>query len=307
MGRSSSAGNAEGRRLLAQLLRRASGRRRALGLVVSSLADMVERLTAVLGPIWATPHAARSATAAASISGTSRSPETGPDGRPGIPLPGRRLAISRDARRSLLPFSRSPPAVRHRRPHRPRPWRSRAPQRAPVRPRRTATVTRSSGRRRPAVNVVLNAQWALYQVLTRLGLRPDAVVGHSSGEMLALAAAGVIQSDRELEAAAGPARGHLQRLRVGGRVAPGATRGRRRRQRPGRVGDPRAGCLRGQRRDRQLPASGRRWPGRRPRSSGSSFACASRTSCSRTCRSRGPITRRASAPSSARSRTPSHG
>ncbi len=49
------------------------------------------------------------------------------------------------------------------------------------------------------VNVVLNAQWALYQVLRRLGLRPDAVVGHSSGEMLALAAAGVIHVDRELE------------------------------------------------------------------------------------------------------------
>jgi acyl transferase domain-containing protein len=50
-----------------------------------------------------------------------------------------------------------------------------------------------------AVNVVLNAQWALYQVLTRLGLRPDAVVGHSSGELLALAAAGVFDADRALE------------------------------------------------------------------------------------------------------------
>jgi acyl transferase domain-containing protein/phosphopantetheinyl transferase len=49
------------------------------------------------------------------------------------------------------------------------------------------------------VNAVLSAQWALYQVLTRLGLRPDAVVGHSSGEMLALGAAGVLQVDRELE------------------------------------------------------------------------------------------------------------
>ncbi len=45
----------------------------------------------------------------------------------------------------------------------------------------------------------MSAQWALYQVLTRLGLRPDAVVGHSSGELLALAAAGVLQADRELE------------------------------------------------------------------------------------------------------------
>jgi acyl transferase domain-containing protein/phosphopantetheinyl transferase len=50
-----------------------------------------------------------------------------------------------------------------------------------------------------AVNVVLSAQWALYQVLTRLGFRPDAVVGHSSGELLALAAAGVLRTDRDLE------------------------------------------------------------------------------------------------------------
>ncbi len=50
-----------------------------------------------------------------------------------------------------------------------------------------------------AVNVVLNAQWAMYQLLTRLELRPDAVVGHSSGELLALAAAGVFPADRALE------------------------------------------------------------------------------------------------------------
>jgi acyl transferase domain-containing protein/phosphopantetheinyl transferase len=50
-----------------------------------------------------------------------------------------------------------------------------------------------------AVNVVLNAQWALYQVLTRLGLVPDAVLGHSSGEILALSAAGVFPADRALE------------------------------------------------------------------------------------------------------------
>jgi acyl transferase domain-containing protein/phosphopantetheinyl transferase (holo-ACP synthase) len=50
-----------------------------------------------------------------------------------------------------------------------------------------------------AVNVVLNAQWALFQVLTRLGLRPSAVLGHSSGELLALAAAGVFETDRALE------------------------------------------------------------------------------------------------------------
>jgi malonyl CoA-acyl carrier protein transacylase len=50
-----------------------------------------------------------------------------------------------------------------------------------------------------AVDVVLNSQWALYQLLTRLGLYPDAVVGHSSGELLALAAAGTLEADRALE------------------------------------------------------------------------------------------------------------
>jgi acyl transferase domain-containing protein/phosphopantetheinyl transferase len=50
-----------------------------------------------------------------------------------------------------------------------------------------------------AVNVVLNAQWAMYQLLSRLELRPDAVLGHSSGELLALAAAGVFPADRSLE------------------------------------------------------------------------------------------------------------
>ena len=50
-----------------------------------------------------------------------------------------------------------------------------------------------------AVNIVLNAQWALYQVLIRLGIQPDAVLGHSSGELLALSAAGVFETDRALE------------------------------------------------------------------------------------------------------------
>ncbi len=40
----------------------------------------------------------------------------------------------------------------------------------------------------PALSVVLSAQWGLFQLLTRLGLRPDAVAGHSSGELLALGA-----------------------------------------------------------------------------------------------------------------------
>ncbi len=50
-----------------------------------------------------------------------------------------------------------------------------------------------------AVNVVLSAQWAVYQLLLKLGLRPQAVVGHSSGELLALAAAGVLKVDQGLE------------------------------------------------------------------------------------------------------------
>ena len=45
-----------------------------------------------------------------------------------------------------------------------------------------------------AVNVVLSTQWALQQVLDSLALRPDAVAGHSSGEILALTAAGVLDT-----------------------------------------------------------------------------------------------------------------
>lgn len=50
-----------------------------------------------------------------------------------------------------------------------------------------------------AVNVVLSAHWALHRLLLRLGLRPDAVLGHSSGEFLSLAAAGVIEIDSHCE------------------------------------------------------------------------------------------------------------
>ena len=49
-----------------------------------------------------------------------------------------------------------------------------------------------------AVNVVLSAQWALYQLLDRLGVKLDAVLGHSSGELLALAAAGVLEVDPDV-------------------------------------------------------------------------------------------------------------
>lgn len=54
-----------------------------------------------------------------------------------------------------------------------------------------------------AVNVVLSSQWALHQLLRGLGLCPDAVVGHSSGEFLALASAGAIAVDSVLEARLG--------------------------------------------------------------------------------------------------------
>ena len=50
-----------------------------------------------------------------------------------------------------------------------------------------------------AVTAVLASQWALFQVLTRLGLRPDAVAGHSSGELPALAAAGALRTEDTLE------------------------------------------------------------------------------------------------------------
>jgi len=50
-----------------------------------------------------------------------------------------------------------------------------------------------------AVNVVLSAQWGIHHLLRGLGLQPDAVVGHSSGEFLALASAGMLDVDTELE------------------------------------------------------------------------------------------------------------
>ena len=60
-----------------------------------------------------------------------------------------------------------------------------------------------------AVTAVLSSQWAIFQVLTRLGLRPDAVAGHSSGELPALAAAGVLRTEHALERAVDPARRDL--------------------------------------------------------------------------------------------------
>ena len=67
-----------------------------------------------------------------------------------------------------------------------------------------------------AVNVVLSAQWAIYQLLIRLGLKPDAVVGHSSGELLALAAAGVVEVDRTFEEKLGELGAIFGRLEASG-------------------------------------------------------------------------------------------
>ena len=50
-----------------------------------------------------------------------------------------------------------------------------------------------------AVNVVLSSQWAIDRLLRCLAIRPVAVAGHSSGELLALAAAGALEVDARLE------------------------------------------------------------------------------------------------------------
>ncbi|HWE36300.1 MAG TPA: beta-ketoacyl synthase N-terminal-like domain-containing protein, partial [Isosphaeraceae bacterium] len=71
-----------------------------------------------------------------------------------------------------------------------------------------------------AVNVVLSSQWALYQLLRRLGLNPAAVVGHSSGEFLALAAAGAVRVDRGLEERFNDLAAIFARLDPDGAVAP---------------------------------------------------------------------------------------
>jgi len=48
-----------------------------------------------------------------------------------------------------------------------------------------------------AVCSVLCAEWALYMLLLRLGLKPDALAGHSSGELTALAAAGCLEAHEQ--------------------------------------------------------------------------------------------------------------
>ena len=71
-----------------------------------------------------------------------------------------------------------------------------------------------------AVNLVLSSQWALYQLLIKLGLQPSAVVGHSSGEFLALAAAGSIRVDRGLEERFNGLAAVFVRLDAAGDIAP---------------------------------------------------------------------------------------
>ena len=69
-----------------------------------------------------------------------------------------------------------------------------------------------------AVNVVLSSQWALHQLLTKIGLKPGSVMGHSSGEILALAAAGVFEADRKFEDRIGDLGAVFERLEASGLV-----------------------------------------------------------------------------------------
>jgi acyl transferase domain-containing protein/phosphopantetheinyl transferase (holo-ACP synthase) len=69
-----------------------------------------------------------------------------------------------------------------------------------------------------AVSVVLATQHAIHELLFRLGLRPDAVVGHSSGEIIALAAAGVLVADKELEERLGDLGSIFERLEKSGLI-----------------------------------------------------------------------------------------
>jgi len=69
-----------------------------------------------------------------------------------------------------------------------------------------------------AVNAVLSSQWAMYRLLRSLELEPEAVVGHSSGELLALAAAGAIETDTALEETLGRLGTVFRQLERSGRV-----------------------------------------------------------------------------------------
>jgi len=90
-----------------------------LGVVASSLPELTERLTSAL-PRLADPDCRSIRDGRGIYYWDEPLFERRPRG-PGFPLPGRRVAISRDARRSLLSFSRSSQHVRHGRPDRSRP------------------------------------------------------------------------------------------------------------------------------------------------------------------------------------------
>jgi acyl transferase domain-containing protein/4'-phosphopantetheinyl transferase EntD len=69
-----------------------------------------------------------------------------------------------------------------------------------------------------AVNVVLSSQWAIYGLLRTIGLQPQAVAGHSSGEFLALAASGYFEVDRGLEEQLGQLAAIFTRLESEGSI-----------------------------------------------------------------------------------------
>lgn len=69
-----------------------------------------------------------------------------------------------------------------------------------------------------AITVVLAAQRAFYDLFKKLGLRPNAVMGHSSGEFLALAAAGALHMDRAFEDRVGALGTTFERLDAAGDV-----------------------------------------------------------------------------------------
>src|SRR5207245_8218612 len=72
-----------------------------------------------------------------------------------------------------------------------------------------------------AFEAVLTASWALFTLLARLDIRPDALVGHSTGEYTAMRAAGMIElpdEERIARFAAEMNRFYYQKLAGGGDV-----------------------------------------------------------------------------------------
>jgi acyl transferase domain-containing protein/phosphopantetheinyl transferase len=75
-----------------------------------------------------------------------------------------------------------------------------------------------------AVDAVTTANRALFKILTLLGVKPDTVLGHSSGEFMALEAAGAIQLSGEEELIKHIRAGNrmIKSLRGGNKIAEGA-------------------------------------------------------------------------------------